>query len=206
MPSASPFIIHSSIQIQCFLSTTRMHNGGVDVQLHSFLTQALDAGEWLTTPQTLKTGKECRDSQNRGQTGPRVGVDVLEKMTTFYSYRNSNPGQPSPVTIRYTDYVTQASGQMDLFSVFYISIFFPKLLYYSAFNLVSSLNQVTFPFLRVSVCCGNMIILIIILGLNSLRENSILKKLQCEIFRQKSQFFLKLSDEPHQKFICVPTA
>ena len=40
--------------------------------------------------------------------GPRVGLDVSEKIKTFYPYRDSKPEPSSLYRSRYTDYTTLA--------------------------------------------------------------------------------------------------
>jgi hypothetical protein len=49
--------------------------GGVGLLLHSFLTSALDGGEF--TPGALCPAKEPRYQLNKRRVGPRVGLDVF---------------------------------------------------------------------------------------------------------------------------------
>ena len=50
------------------------------VQLHSFITSALDGGEWSTSsPGRFTPGERNLCTLNRSLSGPRAGLDVLEK-------------------------------------------------------------------------------------------------------------------------------
>jgi hypothetical protein len=63
----------ATVQIYCTMTTVNMslttpwrHIGGTEVQLHSFLTSALDGGEWSTSRSGRFTpGKETRYLLNR---------------------------------------------------------------------------------------------------------------------------------------------
>jgi hypothetical protein len=80
-------------------------SGGVDVQIHIFLTSALVGGEWSTshpgcfTPKQRAPGTHCIG----GWVGPRAGVDDVEKFVA-YPDANSYPSVIQPVASRYTDY------------------------------------------------------------------------------------------------------
>jgi hypothetical protein len=57
------------------VSTTLKHTGGVEVKLHSFLTSALDGGEWKASRAGRFTyGKEPRYSLKGGWVGTKAGL------------------------------------------------------------------------------------------------------------------------------------
>jgi hypothetical protein len=68
------------------------------VQIHSFLTLALDGSALLASCPGRFTCVErapctyCRE----GWVGPRAGLDVLQKIKICWLSRNSNPGSSSP--------------------------------------------------------------------------------------------------------------
>ena len=41
--------VNSKVKVKFSLPTPWRHMGGVEIQVHSFLTSALDEGEWLTS-------------------------------------------------------------------------------------------------------------------------------------------------------------
>jgi hypothetical protein len=55
-------------------------NGGVEVQLHSFLTKALDGDKWSAShPYRLTLGKRAPGTHwIGGWVGPRAGLDAVE--------------------------------------------------------------------------------------------------------------------------------
>jgi hypothetical protein len=60
-------------------SRPRRHTGGVKVKLHSFLTLALDAGEWSNLlPAALPLGKSPGAYCIRDWVGPKAWLGVLE--------------------------------------------------------------------------------------------------------------------------------
>jgi len=67
--------------------------GGVEVQLHSFLTSALDCSEWLTSRPGRFTPVPI---EQEAGVGPRAGLDILGKREMSCRYRNSNPGPSIP--------------------------------------------------------------------------------------------------------------
>ena len=71
---------------------------GVEVQLHSFLTSALDEGKWSTSRPGCFTPKERTTvlMEQVGWVGPRTSLNVLEKNKISCSCRESNPGSTSP--------------------------------------------------------------------------------------------------------------
>jgi hypothetical protein len=80
---------------------------GVEVQLHAFLTSALDGGEWSASRPGLFTSRE-RTPGTRwigGWVGPRAGLDAVVKRKIPSLRRKSNPRTPivQPVAQRYTD-------------------------------------------------------------------------------------------------------
>jgi hypothetical protein len=65
-------------------------DGGVEVQLHLFLTSALDGGEWLASPSGRFTPEErTRQPMARRLGGPRAGLNVMKRKTLLC--RESNP-------------------------------------------------------------------------------------------------------------------
>jgi hypothetical protein len=53
--------------------------GGVDVEIHIFLTSALVGGEWsASSPGRFTTGEKANGSIE-GWVGPRTGLDDVEK-------------------------------------------------------------------------------------------------------------------------------
>jgi hypothetical protein len=55
-------------------------HGEVEVQLHAFLTSALDGGEWSASrPGRFARGANCKG----GCVGPRAGVDAVAKKITI---------------------------------------------------------------------------------------------------------------------------
>jgi len=70
--------------------------GGVEVQLHSFLTSALDGGEWSTSrPSRFIPGKEPPFPSIEGWVGPRVSLDVMEKREISRPCEEFHPGSYS---------------------------------------------------------------------------------------------------------------
>jgi hypothetical protein len=63
--------------------------GVVEVQLHSFLTLALDGGEWSAS-------RPCRFTYGErapaGWVGPRASLDAVAKRQIHHPWRESNPG------------------------------------------------------------------------------------------------------------------
>jgi hypothetical protein len=66
---------------------------GAEILLHSFVTSALDGGEW-TTPRTGRFNPEA--NLIRGQVGGRAGVSILETIKNSSPCRDSDSGPPSP--------------------------------------------------------------------------------------------------------------
>jgi hypothetical protein len=66
--------------------------GKVEVQLHSFLTLAVDGGEW---PASHFGHFAAGVHWIRGWVGARVGLDVSEKRDISCPYQDSNPGSSS---------------------------------------------------------------------------------------------------------------
>jgi hypothetical protein len=66
--------------VKLSLSTPRRHIGEVEVQLHSFLTSALDGGEWSSSsPGRFALGKKAQDSLNSRLSGSQRRMDVLKE-------------------------------------------------------------------------------------------------------------------------------
>jgi hypothetical protein len=70
---------------------------GVEVEIHTFLTSALDGGEWLAsrpgrfTPRERAPGAHCIG----GWVDPRAGPDEVVKRKIPSPYRDSNPDHPA---------------------------------------------------------------------------------------------------------------
>jgi hypothetical protein len=65
------------------------------VQLHSFLTSALDGSERLTSrPSRFTPGKEPRYILNRGWVGPRTSLDALARRKSLESTGSRAPDRP----------------------------------------------------------------------------------------------------------------
>jgi hypothetical protein len=79
--------------------------GGVDVEIHVFLTSAL-VGEWSDSRPGHFTPRE-RDTFTRwkgGWVGPITGLDdVIEEKSCPHRDSNSDPSIVHPVASRYTD-------------------------------------------------------------------------------------------------------
>jgi hypothetical protein len=80
---------------------------GVEVYLHSFLTSALDGGEWSASRFSRSTARERVPGTHwrGGWVGPRAVVDALVKRNIPSPHRESNPRTPivQPVAQRCTD-------------------------------------------------------------------------------------------------------
>jgi len=62
----------TTIKDKVYLFTPGRHTGTVDLQLHSFVTSTLDAGEWSTScPNRFISRTEPRYALNRGLGGPQ---------------------------------------------------------------------------------------------------------------------------------------
>jgi hypothetical protein len=83
--------------------------GGIDVWIHTFLTSALDGGEWSGSRPCCFTPGERAPGTHwiGGWVDPRAGLDDVEKRK-FLTYRDSNsdPSVVQPVSSRYTDYAS----------------------------------------------------------------------------------------------------
>jgi hypothetical protein len=72
--------------------------GGVDVQIHIFLTSALVAGEWSASRPCLFTPGERAPGTHwiEGWVGPRAGLDGLENILYPTGTRTPTPRSSSP--------------------------------------------------------------------------------------------------------------
>jgi len=86
-------LLSSGIKIKLSLFTPWTHIMGTKIRLHSFITSALDGGEWYHTPAALSLWKNGT-CWIRGWSG----VDDVEKGRISYRYLDSNfgPSIPSP--------------------------------------------------------------------------------------------------------------
>jgi hypothetical protein len=85
--------------------------GGVDVQIHIFLTSALVGGEWSASRPGRFTPEERAPSTHQigGWVGPRAGLEYMEsKKFLVLPDSNSDPSVVQPVANRYTNYTIPA--------------------------------------------------------------------------------------------------
>jgi hypothetical protein len=80
---------------------------GVKVELHAFLTSAIDKGKWSASRPGRLTLRERADGTHwiGGWVGPRTVLDTVVKRKIPSPRRESNPRIPiiRPVAQRYTD-------------------------------------------------------------------------------------------------------
>ena len=69
--------------------------GGIEVQLQSLLTSALDGSGQLHAPAAFTSGKEPWYPLGRRPGGPRAGQSVLEKRKTSLPTENLTPYSPA---------------------------------------------------------------------------------------------------------------
>jgi hypothetical protein len=87
------------------MSTSQRHNGGAEIQIHSFFTSALAGSEWSTShPGRFNPRKELRYPENRRQGGSRVGQDGFGKRENLLKLPKFDFPTIQPVARRYTDY------------------------------------------------------------------------------------------------------
>jgi hypothetical protein len=81
------------------------HVRGIEVQVHSFLTSAVDGSEWLISrPVRFIIRKKGRQQLNRKLVVPQNQSGRC-RMTPC-PYRESKPAPSSSLPCRYTDYIT----------------------------------------------------------------------------------------------------
>jgi hypothetical protein len=73
-------------------------HGGVDVQIHIFLTSTLAGGEWSASrPGSFTPGERAPDTHwIGGWVGPRAGLDDTEKILYPTGTRTPTPRSSSP--------------------------------------------------------------------------------------------------------------
>jgi len=81
--------------------------GGVEVQLYSFLTTALEGGAVGVTPLPFFTPGKTRYPLYRGWVGPRAGLDMCGKSRPPPGF---HPRTVQPVASRYTAYATRSTA------------------------------------------------------------------------------------------------
>jgi hypothetical protein len=83
--------------------------GGVDVQIHIFLTLAL-GGEWSAScPSRFTPGERVTGTHwIGGWVNPRAGLDDLEKILDPTGTRTPTPMAVQPIASRHTDYAIPA--------------------------------------------------------------------------------------------------
>jgi len=77
----------------------------MEVQLHTFLTTALDGGEWSASHPSYYTPRE-RDPGTHwigGWVGPRAGPEVVAKRIPSLPSLGTEPWSSSPLSSLYTD-------------------------------------------------------------------------------------------------------
>jgi hypothetical protein len=77
---------------------------GVDVQLHAFLTSAIDGGEWSVSHPCPFTPRERAPGTHwiGGWVGSRAGLDAVVTRKIPSPYRDSKPPSHQPITQCYT--------------------------------------------------------------------------------------------------------
>jgi hypothetical protein len=100
------FIVIILIKAVVSSSRSQRHIGGKEVQLHSFLTSALDEGVRLNSgPGRFAPGKRTRLPFNRRLGEPQNWYGHFgEKIHSFYRYSNPGPSSSSPK--RCSEYAT----------------------------------------------------------------------------------------------------
>jgi hypothetical protein len=75
-----------------------MMNGGVDVEIHIFLTSATAGGEWSVSRLGPFTPRERATGTHRigGWVDPRAGLDDVEKILDLIEARTPTPRSSSP--------------------------------------------------------------------------------------------------------------
>jgi hypothetical protein len=99
-------------KVKLSLPTPRRHvrRRGVEVHLHSFLTSALNAGEWSTSRSgRVIPWKEQRYQLNRRLRGPQRRSRLLEIRKISCPFRDPNPGFSGPQFNHYTDCASPAN-------------------------------------------------------------------------------------------------
>jgi hypothetical protein len=90
-----------------FFNWAPHHAEGVEVQLHAFLTSALDGGEWSASRTGRFIPRERAPSAHwiRGWLDPRAGLDAVERRKIPSPCRDSNPRSSSsyrsPIPLSY---------------------------------------------------------------------------------------------------------
>jgi hypothetical protein len=68
---------------------------GMEVQLHAFLTSALDGSDWLQPGRFPLRERASVTHWIGGWVAPRTGLDALAKGKIPYPSRDSKPGRPA---------------------------------------------------------------------------------------------------------------
>jgi hypothetical protein len=86
--------------------------GGVEVEIHAYLTSALDGGKWSASLPGRFTPKERAPGTHWiwGRVNPRAVLDAVVKRKIPSPRRESNPSTPivQPVAQRYTNWAITA--------------------------------------------------------------------------------------------------
>jgi hypothetical protein len=90
--------------------------GEVDIQIHIFLTSALDGAEWLASRPGLFTSRHPFD---RRLDGPQNRRGQRGENSWLYRDSKSDPWVVQPVASRYTDYAIPASQIIKLLIILF---------------------------------------------------------------------------------------
>ena len=97
-----------------FLSKPLRHIGGEEVQLHSFLTSALDRCKWTASrpgcfvPGTRVAGSHCMGEWE----GTTVGLGIFQNRKNIYHFGQPNHASPDLHPSLYTDWTIVASNRI----------------------------------------------------------------------------------------------
>jgi len=97
-------IIAINIQVVSFTPRSRM--GGAEVKLQSFLTSAVNGGEWSDSRPDLLTCEHPGYPFNTRLVGPERRSKDLDKRKKYFSARNRNPNRPGSVISIQTEALT----------------------------------------------------------------------------------------------------
>jgi hypothetical protein len=99
-------VLQVKVKVKKSLCLTKLHTmktyWGVEVQLHAFLTSALDGGEWSASRSGRFTPREGTPGTHwiEGWVSPRAVLDAVVKRKTPSPRRESNPRTKNPYKSR----------------------------------------------------------------------------------------------------------
>jgi hypothetical protein len=124
----------------------------VEVELHAFLTSALDGGEWSTSRPGRRTPRETASGTHwiGGWVGPRAVLESMVKRKIPRPHRELNPRTPivQPVAQRYTDWGITALNSYSYLHIVYNStesVSFIYLTIISRFRITINANPEWLP-------------------------------------------------------------